>query len=232
MKEARLRQIANTLIAWFDLKGRTFPWRFKEDRYLVLATEFLLQRTKASVAKNAYEGFFHKYDTLAKLADSKEKTLADFFIPLGLNYRGPRLVGLARELEKNQAGQIPCDMDSLLRLRGVGVYIASAVMNFACGTPTPVIDKNVLRVLNRHFGIVRESDGRKLISALYRFGDCRKLAYALIDLGAIVCLANQCSCPLRDILPNFPLKKKQWRMLRKVIDGRGNVVLREQTVES
>ena len=232
MTEEQLALVAKQLSAWYDQSGRRFPWRFKGDSYHVLATEFILQRTRASVANQVYEAFFEKYESLRKLASSDERTIIRFFSPLGLRYRGPRLLELAREIEKSRSGTIPCSMDALLKLRGVGVYVASAVLNVACLIPTPVVDKNVMRVLNRHLGIVKESKGRELISTLYRHGDSRKLSYALIDIGATVCLDNGCACPLREILPSFPLRKSQWRMLRKVIGENGSVVLREQPAGS
>ena len=232
LTEAQLALVAWRLSAWYDQSGRKFPWRFKGDSYHVLATEFILQRTRASVVNQVYETFFEKYGTLRELAGSDEKTLVRFFSPLGLTYRGPRLLGLAREIERRYAGIVPCNMNALLKLRGVGVYIASAVLNFACLVPTPVVDKNVMRVLNRHFGIAKETVGRELISALYRHGDSRKLSYALIDAGATVCIDNGCACPLGEILPTFPLRKREWRLLRKVVSESGSIVLREQPTVS
>ena len=37
-------------------------------------------------------------------------------------------------------------------------------------------------------------------------------------------------CPLNDVCPKLPLSKRDWRMLRKVITARGEVLLREQPV--
>lgn len=232
LTEVQLRNVADLLSTWFDRAGRDFPWRFKEDGYLVLATEFLLQRTRASVANEAYGAFFKRYGTMSKLAGSDKKALERFFAPLGLGYRGARLQVIARDLKQTHSMKVPCDMNALLELHGVGVYIASAVMNFACRIPTPVVDKNVMRVLNRHFGITRESAGRELISNLYRYGDSRKIAYALIDLGALACLDSRCGCPLRQVLPVFPLRKGTWRMLRKVIREENQVRLVEQSVHN
>ena len=168
------------------------------------------------------------------MARSDVDELRKFFSSLGLTYRGERLKIVTKEILEKHGGNVPCDMDSLLRLKGVGIYIASAVLNFGCDVLTPVVDKNVLRVLNRLQGIVREIDARHFIFNLYKYGDNRKIAYALIDLGALVCLYDpRCAvCPFNDLCPKFPLQKDRWRMLRKVIKKDGSIKLQEQPVVS
>jgi len=230
--EDKFKEIVEKLLEWFNGNGRKFPWRTVNDPYVILVTEFLLQRTKAEVVERTYYEFFSKYPTIESLAYSNTTDLRKFFSNLGLLYRGERLKMIAEEILEKYGGTIPCEMEALLKLRGVGVYIASAVLNFGCDVPTPVVDKNVLRVLNRLGGIVRETVARHVILKLYRYGNNRKIAYALIDIGAITCLENpRCAaCPLDDICPKFPLQKSEWRMLRKIVKKDGSTELREQPV--
>jgi len=234
LNEDLLKEIARRLTEWYMRYGRRFPWRTIEDPNIILVTEFLLQRTRAETIEKAFNIFISKYGDIAKLASTSPHELQKFFFKLGLFYRGERLISIAKEIKEKYDGKVPCDFEKLLRLRGVGVYIASAVLNFGCEKPTAVVDKNVLRVLNRLAGITRETEARHFIESLYQFGDHKVIAYALIDLGATICKENpNCSkCPLNDICPKHPLKKDKWRMLRKVIGKRGKIRLQEQPVTS
>ena len=233
MDEERFKEIVRALIEWYKKHGRSFlPWRGIKDPNVVLITEFLLQRTKAETIQRIYHEFMSSFGTIGKLASTSPEELQRFFRKLGLFYRGERLVQVSKEIVEKYGGKVPCDMEELLKLHGVGVYIASAVLNFGCGIPMPVVDKNVLRVLNRLEKITRESQARRFIEKLYRYGDHVEIAYALIDLGALVCKEQpKCSiCPLRELCPKYPLKKREWKMLRKVITKNGRVKLQEQPV--
>jgi len=234
MSENFLKEITIRLTDWYMRYGRKFPWRSIKDPNIIIITEFLLQRTRAETIEKVFNMFLSKYGDIARLASTPPDELQKFFSKLGLLYRSERLVSVAREIKEKYGGKVPCDFEKLLRLKGVGVYIASAVLNFGCGKPAPVVDKNVMRVINRLTGITRETEARRFIESLYRFGDHRVIAYALIDLGATLCkeIPSCNKCPLNDICPKHPLKKNEWRMLRKVVGKDGRIRLQEQPVTS
>ena len=235
MNEKRFKEVAEALLKWYEKHGRDFlPWRGAKDPNAVLVAEFLLQRTRAETIQKIYHQFLSNFGAVKKLASTSPEKLQCLFRKLGLFYRGERLIQVSKEITEKYGGEVPCDMEKLLKLHGVGVYMASAVLNFGCGVPTPVVDKNVLRVLNRLAGITKESQARRFIEGLYRHGDHVRIAYALIDLGALVCKErpNCNACPLCKLCPKYPLKKAEWRMLRKVIAKNGRVELKEQPVYS
>jgi len=225
----RYREIAERLEKWCVASCREYPWRKTSDPYVILVTEFLLQRTRADVVEKLFGYLFSKYRNARELASARREDLYGFFSKLGLLYRAQRILEVAKEIVKEYGGVVPCNMERLLLLRGVGVYIASAVLNFGCDQPTPVVDKNVMRVLNRLFNITSEWEGRRVISELYRYGDHKLIAYALIDIGALICkeIPRCAVCPLNNVCPKYPLRKHEWRMLRKVL-RRGRVILQEQ----
>jgi len=229
--EKLYEEIARRLQSWCAVKCRRFPWREKRDPYVILITEFFLQKTKAEIVASVFDEFFSKYKTIRELASASLAELRAFFSKLGLLYRGERILKVAEEIVAKYGSTVPCNIEQLLRMKGVGVYIASAVLNFGCNVPTPVVDKNVMRVMNRLFNVTRESVCREIISTLYRYGDNRLIAYALIDLGASVCTEPPLcgECPLNDICAKHPLRKEEWRMLRKVLRN-GKMILREQPI--
>ncbi len=74
-------------------------------------------------------------------------------------------------------------------------------MNFAFHKDAPILDTNVARLLSRYFGIpanVRSTHGRRLWE-LAAGVIPRGLGYvfnqALMDLGAVVCIARAPRCP-------------------------------------
>jgi A/G-specific adenine glycosylase len=223
--------IGKLLKEWFAEHGRRFPWRNVKDPYRVMVVEFLLQRTKAETVKKIYNEIFRRFPDINTLAAAENKEIEDIFSRLGLLYRAAKLVNAAKAILENHQGRVPCNAKMLLELDGVGAYIMSAVLNFGCAVPTPVVDKNVMRVANRLWGVERESEARKLIEKLYNYGDHDTIAYALIDLGALICMDKpHCGiCPLNDVCPKLPIQKEKWRMLRKVKTATGKA-LKEQPI--
>jgi A/G-specific adenine glycosylase len=225
-------EIAARLQSWCSTKCRRYPWREKADPYAILLAEFLLQRTKAETVAKFFVQVLSRYKDIRELASARKEELNEFFSKLGLLYRAERILETAAMIVERYGGVIPCDMNQLLKLRGVGVYMASAILNFGCGIPTPVIDKNVMRVMNRLFNVTKESVGREIILKLYKYGDHKAVAYALIDLGATICTEPpRCNeCPLDSICAKHPLRKNEWRMLRKDLRC-GKVIIYEQPVK-
>jgi A/G-specific adenine glycosylase len=229
--EKLYEEIARRLQEWCATKCRKYPWRQKSDPYVILVTEFLLQRTRSDSIAEIFDEFFSRYRSIWELASAKPEELSSFFSKLGLLYRGERILRMAQEIVEKYKGMIPCNAEKLLKIKGVGVYIASAVLNFGYNVPTPVVDKNVMRVMNRLFNTTREKECWEIISRLYKFGDNRLIAYALIDLGSMICKKRPLceECPLNDVCTKYPLRQKEWRLYRKVLRG-GRITLQEQPI--
>lgn len=103
-------------------------------------------------------------------------------------------------------GNVPADLEPLLALPQLGRYGAHAVRCFAFGRADPIVDTNVARVLGRYYGLTPEgqlhTDDRMWAVAAKLLAGTRKpkeLNWAILDLGATVCVARKprCeSCPL------------------------------------
>ena len=128
------REIATRLTTWFQAEGRRFPWREEHlDGWKVLVTEMLLQQTQAARVATFLGEFFHQYPTLESIASEDEERLAAVLAPLGLqNRRAHCMRQLAIALLDN-GGEIPRTRTSLLRLPGVGPYVANAYLSATRG---------------------------------------------------------------------------------------------------
>lgn len=196
------------LLEWFKRNGRRFPWRETVDPYAVLLAEKLLQQTAVGQrVVQVYEKLLHEYPNAMALANAKPEDISVVIEPLGLHYRAHELVILARQVVSHHGGRMPCDLRSLVALRGVGDYGARAVLCFAFGVGVPVVDTNVARILHRLFGLrgplpanpARKKSLRALAGSLLPEGLSREFNLALLDLGAMVCRPSvpRCqTCPL------------------------------------
>ena len=206
----RLRYFRRRLRHWFRANGRDLPWRRTRDPYRILVSEIMLQQTQVPRVTQVYEQFLAAYPRIEDVAAAPLPEVRRITDPLGYTVRGRQIKRIADEVVRYRAGRVPDTMPELLALPGVGRYTAGAVMTFAHGRPTPIVDTNVARVLGRWFAGALPADepagprSRRLwaLSAalLPRRGDGWEINQALMDFGAQVCPARRprCDdCPLR-----------------------------------
>jgi endonuclease-3 len=76
---------------------------------------------------------------------------------------------MAQALVERHGGDVPADIDTLVKLPGVGRKTANVVLGHALGVPGLAVDRHVLRVANR-IGIAESDDPveveRQLCAAL------------------------------------------------------------------
>ena len=77
------------------------------------------------------------------------------------NAKSKHLVETARIITNEFGGEVPADMDQLLRLPGVGRKTANVIQAVAFGQATMAVDTHVFRVSHR-LGLVNKSDNTPL----------------------------------------------------------------------
>ncbi|NWF60297.1 MAG: A/G-specific adenine glycosylase [Fischerella sp.] len=206
LDEAKLKWFRRQLLAWAKLHRRQFPWRSTKDPYAILVAEFLLQKTNAPLVVPLYQVFMEKFPTASALATAPVEQVADLLRPLGLSFRAERLHHSAQLIMEQYGGKIPQNEADLLKLPGVGKYIARSVCANAFGQHKAVIDTNVARILERFFGLEGgrvKSRSRLLWEASEQAAPETQVGawnLTLFDFGATVCTARnpRCfECPLR-----------------------------------
>jgi len=196
------------LLRWHLSHQRDFSWRRNRTPYRVLIAELFLQRTQAQQIVPVFRSFLREYPTPARLARARLPSLRRSLRSLGLIGRASRLREMAREIVRLHGGRVPGRMEDLLALTGVGRYAAAAVLCFAFGIEGPIVDANVVRVLQRVFGL-RSARARPhtddglwdLARRLLPLGRAANFNYALLDLAALVCLPRKPRCPECAIRP-------------------------------
>jgi A/G-specific adenine glycosylase len=223
------------LVEWFYKHGRALPWRDESglNPYKVLVTEMLLQKTKAETVAKIWHEFFKAFPTIGELANSPEDRVLNIIRPLGLAYRAKRLIEIARQIIRDFNGVIPSSFDELLRLRGVGPYVASAILCFAYGEPQPIVDSNVMRMMNRFRGFTDEKTIREYLSKMIPKDHPKEFNWALLDIAATICKPDEpnCAvCPLNQYCLKIELQTSKWRIMRKSARKRVKVSLQPYSI--
>lgn len=194
----KLRQ---KLQRWFRRHGRDLPWRRTTDPYAILVSEFMLQQTTVAAVVPYFLRWMEAFPTVAALAAAEEPQVLSHWQGLGYYRRARHLHRAAREIRAVQGGRVPKDRAGLRRLPGVGEYTAGAVMAFAWDAAVPVIDANIARVLARLTDWrhpIDDTRGENFLEAaaetLLPQRGGRRHTSALMELGALVCVARDPRC--------------------------------------
>ena len=211
---AARRRFRRRLLTWYRAHGRDLPWRRTDDPYHILVSEVMLQQTQVDRVLPKYLEWLEKYPSLAALAAARETDVAKAWRPLGYNIRPRRLHAIARESVKRYGGQLPSDEETLLSFKGIGAYTSGAIRSFAFGERAAIVDTNVARVLFRVFMGRGDAKAHATRSRLWAMSEAlvpRKNVFdfnqALMDLGALVCVAQQpkCAvCPMTAMCRSYP----------------------------
>lgn len=240
---------ACSLIEWFDVGGKDYPWRQTRDPYAVLVSELMLQQTQIAtvLGRRYFENWMEKFPTLEVLATAAERDILKAWEGLGYYRRARNLQKAAVTIVSEHEGKFPRDLDAILALPGVGPYTAGAVASFAFGDAAPIVDGNIARVLARLFDFREEIDSTAGLRQLWEWAgalvpDKRAREYnsGLMELGQTRCsvTAPKCDgCPVTQFcLTKTPsdLPKRKPRVKTTRVDEhvrfvtRGGKVLLEQ----
>src|SRR5882757_934447 len=79
------RSFRRKLLVWYDLNGRTLPWRETSDPYHILVSEIMLQQTQVDRVLPKYHEWLDRYPSFEALAEAPEKDVTNTWYPLGYN---------------------------------------------------------------------------------------------------------------------------------------------------
>ncbi len=123
---------------------------------LLVATMLAAQCTDKRV-NMVTPALFAAYPTVSDLAKAtEEEVLTHIKSGSYPNSKASHLVQMAQMAVRDFSGQIPCTMEELTKLPGVGRKTANVVLAFAFGQAAMPVDTHVFRVSHR-LGLVPES---------------------------------------------------------------------------
>ena len=197
-------KIAFDLVNWYQQNKRELPWRNTNNPYYIWVSEIMLQQTQVATVIPYYQHFIETFPTVNDLASSDLQAVYKCWEGLGYYSRARNLQTAAKQIVNDYQGIFPNTYASLLTLKGVGPYTASAIASIAFGIPKGVVDGNVLRIMSR---VYQKEDNiaidktkkayQQLTDELIRNVDPSSFNQGLMDLGATICkpqhpLCEQC----------------------------------------
>ncbi|MFV0437715.1 MAG: A/G-specific adenine glycosylase [Desulfopila sp.] len=196
-----IEQMRQLLLDWFRTTRRQLPWRQTYDPYHIWLSEIMLQQTQMERGVVYFNRWIKRFPDIEAVAAAREQEILKYWEGLGYYARARNLHAAAKILVDRFAGTIPCDLETLRSLPGIGPYTAAAIASIACNQPVAVIDANVLRVYARLFDIagpVKSRQTRRSIEELARQilpGDqARQFNQALMDFGGLLCTPKRPGC--------------------------------------
>ena len=158
--------------------------------YCVLISEVMLQQTQVERVIEKYESFIRRFPDFAALAHAPLGAVLKEWQGLGYNRRAIAVKKIAEIVQRDYAGTLPQDTDTLVQFPGIGAYTAAAIGVFAFNQPAVVIETNIRAVFIHTFCGDRTNVGDKelvpFIEQTLDRKNPRKWYGALMDYGVML----------------------------------------------
>jgi A/G-specific adenine glycosylase len=214
---------ADAIMAWFYTHARTLPWRGETDPYRIWISEVMLQQTQVITVIPYYEKWLHTFPTLEKLARTGIENVLMAWEGLGYYSRARNIHKSARYITRELSGKFPDNYTDILKLTGVGTYIAAAIASIAFNEPVGTVDGNIIRVVARLFHLTDVSNTvsfkqqvRNIIESGFHSHEPRWFNQAIMEFGALQCTKNpdcnpcvmqpNCKAYSAKMVKNIPVK--------------------------
>ena len=201
-----MKSLHQPVLAWYKENKRDLPWR-GSDPWGVLVSEIMLQQTPVARVLPIYIHWMKRWPTAASLAQATPAEVITAWGRLGYPRRALRLHECAKVIATQHNGVVPSSEIELRKLPGVGEYTSAALIAFAFGGRSLVLDINIRRLFSR---VIDGVETPKAAPTKSERVEREKLipeksaaiwAAATMELGAVICTAKKpkCSlCPLAD----------------------------------
>ncbi|MEJ7810160.1 MAG: endonuclease III [Gemmatimonadaceae bacterium] len=203
--DATMRRIENAVepfakAALFELRDEGYASPFEQ-----LVACIISIRTLDEVMIEVARELFSQARTPATVAALPVAEI-DRLIRASTFHRGKaaQISEIATRVVGEFAGELPCDLETLLSFRGVGPKCANLVLGIACGAARIGVDIHVHRVTNR-WGYVQEPTPERTTGALEATLPARywvEINRLLVPFGKHICTGRlpKCStCPVLDM---------------------------------
>ena len=165
----------------------------------------MLQQTQVATVIPYYHNWLRTFPDFASLARASENEVLRAWQGLGYYARARNLHATAKTVMDRHNGNFPREIEQMRQLSGIGKYTAHAVGSFAFDQSLPIVEANTGRVLARLFNLRESIDsdaGRKMLwqhaASFLPKSDASTFNSALLDLGALICVARKPKC---DVCP-------------------------------
>ena len=203
------------LVPFMDYLKELFPEARCELIYnnpfqLLVATILSAQCTDKQVNK-VTPALFAAYPDAKSMSEAPIEKIEELIHSTGFyKNKAKNIKSMAYALVKDHNGQVPDNMDELVKLPGVGRKTANVVLGNAFHVPGMVVDTHVKRITNR-YGLTKNSDPEKIEQDLMKIFPKERwteLSHQLVLFGRYFCEAKKPKCNECKIISYCPAYKK------------------------
>ena len=121
-----------------------------KDPFWIMITTILSHRTKDEVSNLAGRNLYEKYQTALNLSKADEEEVSKLISKVGFaNVKAKRVIGAAEIVINDFGGNVPNDIDLLMKIPGIGRKTANVILSDAFSIPSIAVDTHVHRISNR-----------------------------------------------------------------------------------
>ncbi len=178
------------------------------DAYQLLTATILSAQCTDERVNMVTPTLFERYPAPRDLAGARAEDVEEIIRSTGFfRQKTKSLLGMADALVERHGGEVPADMDALVKLPGVGRKTANVVLGNAFGRNEGVVVDTHVKRLSGRLGLTRHTDPEKIERDLMKLvprDDWTDLPHLFIYHGRAVCKAPTplCGvCVLADICP-------------------------------
>ena len=204
----RFKEIYPEAICALEYDGD--PWK------LLVMGRLSAQCTDARVNIVCRE-LFSRFPDAVSMANGSITEIEEIVKPCGLyRMKAANIKDASRMLVDDYGGELPRDMDEMLKLPGVGRKIANLILGDVYGLPSVVCDTHCMRICGR-FGMYREdlkdpNKIEKILLELLPYGEGSDFCHRIVNFGREVCSARspKCDeCPMNDLCEHYLKQNKK-----------------------
>ena len=160
---------------------------------------------------------FSRFPDAVSMANGSITEIEEIVKPCGLyRMKAANIKDASRMLVDDYGGELPRDMDEMLKLPGVGRKIANLILGDVYGLPSVVCDTHCMRICGR-FGMYREdlkdpNKIEKILLELLPYGEGSDFCHRIVNFGREVCSARspKCDeCPMNDLCEHYIKQNKK-----------------------
>jgi endonuclease-3 len=194
---------------------------FASPLQLLIATILSAQCTDERVNTVTPE-LFRRFPTAGDLAQAAIGEIEQIIQSTGFfRNKAKNIKECCRRLVEKHGGEVPQDLDALVRLPGIGRKTANVVLGTAFGIPSGVVVDTHVGRLSIRLGLTRHTDAvkveRDLMEQLPR-AEWIAFSHRMIHHGRRICVARnpKCEiCPLNDICPKIGVQEPKKLTVKK-----------------
>jgi endonuclease-3 len=188
-EKGKARSILNRLRRRYPEIGTALDY---ESPYQLLVVTVLSAQTTDENVNKVAPILFDRYPEAGDLAEADPEEVERIVYSTGFfRQKTKSIIKLAQGIEEMFGGQIPMEMDELVKRKTASVVLAEA-----WDIPAIAVDTHVRRV-TRRLGLTRQSDPGKIerdLMALFPRGEWSGISMRLIQFGRDICDARRPLC--------------------------------------